>query len=237
MIELALLGLLREQDRHGYDLRKRMAELGAGTGISYGSLYPALSRLERNGYVRALAPGRAATAGPAGALGPMTGAITGELAALRHRKAARAAATTADTLDAGPDGEQGGGRRRADRRNRKVYRITDRGRERFDELLRTADPADERVFAVQVAFCGHLGADARLELLRRRRAALADQLAALTRLPAPAGDPATDRYRRSLREHHIQTIHHHLAWLDELAELTAPGGDDEPVTTTGGTTP
>src|SRR5689334_16694214 len=92
MIELALLGLLQRHDRHGYDLRKRMAELGEGNGVSYGSLYPALSRLERNGFVRAVTPGRTATA----LSGPMTGAITGELAALRHRKAARAATATAD---------------------------------------------------------------------------------------------------------------------------------------------
>jgi DNA-binding PadR family transcriptional regulator len=248
MIELAILGLLHDQDRHGYELRKRMAELGDGSGVSYGSLYPALSRLERNGYVRALTPSRAAaagTSGRAGLTGPMTGAITGELAALRHRKAARAAAASQDS----GEHEGAGDSRRADRRNRKVYRITDRGRERFDELLRTADPTDERAFGMQVAFCGHLPPADRLALFDRRRAALVDQLAALSRPPEATAGPTSDAtatsadvpYRRSRREHDIHTINHHLAWLDELAELATAAPDApsvaEVATNTGGTTP
>jgi DNA-binding PadR family transcriptional regulator len=223
MIELAVLGLLHAHDRHGYDLRKRMAELGEGNGVSYGSLYPALSRLERNGFVRAVTPGRAATAGLGG---PMTGAITGELAALRHRKATRAAAPPA-----GADAPEG---RRADKRNRKVYRITDRGRQRFDELLRSADPGDERAFALQVAFCRHLRPAERLDLFGRRRVALTDQLADVTRR---SGDTAADPYLRSLREHDTQTITNHLAWLDELVELTTSEANASEVAThTGGTT-
>ncbi|MSO17617.1 MAG: PadR family transcriptional regulator, partial [Acidimicrobiia bacterium] len=48
MIELAVLGLLKEQPLHGYEIKKRLGEtLGALWGVSYGSLYPALRRLER----------------------------------------------------------------------------------------------------------------------------------------------------------------------------------------------
>jgi DNA-binding PadR family transcriptional regulator len=207
MIELAVLGLLLAHDRHGYELRKRMAELG---GVSYGSLYPALSRLERNGFVRAVTPGRPS----AGALaGPMTGAITGELAALRHRRA-----------ESGPKAD---GSRRADKRNRKVYRITDRGRERFDELLRSADPSDERAFALQVAFSRHLAPAERLELFSRRRVALTEQLADVSRRSA---EPASDPYLRSLREHDTQTITTNLAWLDELVEVTTADVTTDPTT-------
>ena len=47
MLELAILGLLKEQELHGYELKKRLAEtLGVGSGVSFGSLYPALARLE-----------------------------------------------------------------------------------------------------------------------------------------------------------------------------------------------
>ena len=43
MLELAILGLLKEQPLHGYELKKRVGEtLGTLWGISYGSLYPAL---------------------------------------------------------------------------------------------------------------------------------------------------------------------------------------------------
>ncbi|OWY59486.1 PadR family transcriptional regulator, partial [cyanobacterium TDX16] len=45
MIELAILGLLTDQDLHGYELKKRLSELlGVRSGVSFGSLYPALAR-------------------------------------------------------------------------------------------------------------------------------------------------------------------------------------------------
>jgi DNA-binding PadR family transcriptional regulator len=52
MLELAILGLLKERSMHGYQLSKRLAEtLGAFWKVSYGSLYPALRRLQREGAV------------------------------------------------------------------------------------------------------------------------------------------------------------------------------------------
>jgi DNA-binding PadR family transcriptional regulator len=54
MLELAILGLLEDQELHGYEIRKRLRdELGLFSNISFGSLYPALSRLERAGAVEA----------------------------------------------------------------------------------------------------------------------------------------------------------------------------------------
>jgi DNA-binding PadR family transcriptional regulator len=53
VLELAILGLLKEQELHGYELKKRLAEtMGSGTGVSFGSLYPALARLEKADAVR-----------------------------------------------------------------------------------------------------------------------------------------------------------------------------------------
>jgi DNA-binding PadR family transcriptional regulator len=50
VLELAILGLLKEQPLHGYELKKRLGDtLGFLWGVSYGSLYPALRRLERAG--------------------------------------------------------------------------------------------------------------------------------------------------------------------------------------------
>ncbi|HLH99629.1 MAG TPA: PadR family transcriptional regulator [Acidimicrobiales bacterium] len=52
MLDLAILGLLKEQDLHGYELKKRLSDtLGLASGVSFGSLYPALARLERAGAV------------------------------------------------------------------------------------------------------------------------------------------------------------------------------------------
>jgi DNA-binding PadR family transcriptional regulator len=50
---MAVLGLLKEQDMHGYELKKRLADVfGLATAVSFGSLYPALARLEVGGAVR-----------------------------------------------------------------------------------------------------------------------------------------------------------------------------------------
>src|ERR1700750_2041509 len=111
MLELAVLGLLAEQPRHGYELKKRLSEtLGPLWGISFGSLYPALRRLERSGAIEVVDEDDADTAPPS-AFVP-TGSLTGDLAAARHRR-----------------------RVRPTRRTRKAYRITEQGRALFAELL------------------------------------------------------------------------------------------------------
>lgn len=52
MLELAILGLLKERSMHGYQLSKRLTDtLGGFWRVSYGSLYPSLRRLEREGAV------------------------------------------------------------------------------------------------------------------------------------------------------------------------------------------
>lgn len=51
-LELAVLGLLHESPLHGYELRKRLNLLfGWSRVLSYGSLYPALKRMLRNGWI------------------------------------------------------------------------------------------------------------------------------------------------------------------------------------------
>jgi DNA-binding PadR family transcriptional regulator len=51
-LEMAVLGLLHESPLHGYELRKRLNLLLGWTRLlSYGSLYPALKRMLREGLV------------------------------------------------------------------------------------------------------------------------------------------------------------------------------------------
>jgi DNA-binding PadR family transcriptional regulator len=107
MLELAILGLLRDRAQHGYELKKQLgALLGPWSGVSSGSLYPALGRLESKGAVTAVEHDGAALATP------MTGALSGEVAAYR-----------ADRRPARGDRNRpaGGGR------TRKVYAITPTG--------------------------------------------------------------------------------------------------------------
>ena len=52
MLELAVLGLLLEAPMHGYEIRKRLTEmLGPFRAFSYGSLYPALRRMQDSDYI------------------------------------------------------------------------------------------------------------------------------------------------------------------------------------------
>ena len=51
-LELAVLGLLHERPMHGYELRKQLnVVLGWGRVLSYGSLYPALKKMLKAGWL------------------------------------------------------------------------------------------------------------------------------------------------------------------------------------------
>jgi DNA-binding PadR family transcriptional regulator len=52
MLELAVLGLLKERPIHGYQLSRELGDsLGGLWRVSYGSLYPTLRRLENDGAI------------------------------------------------------------------------------------------------------------------------------------------------------------------------------------------
>ena len=189
LIQVPILGLLTEAPLHGYELKKRLGEtLGHVWGVSYGSLYPALARLERMGAIEVVDPPAPPPAG--GIPIPATGSIAGEAAAARLRRPLRRSGRT-----------------------RKAYRIAPRGRELFSELLR-AEPAagadENRAFALKLAFCRHLEPPARLEFLQRRRNRLADKLARGRKASA------SDRYTRALIEHETTTAERDLEWVDSL---------------------
>jgi DNA-binding PadR family transcriptional regulator len=215
MIELAILGLLDDDDLHGYELRKRLTDLlGMHLAISFGSLYPALSRLERAGYVKAVTT-RTAGAGVLLPAAPMSGSLTGELAAFRRqrRSEAGAGATTAGTTAGSTAGTTGGAKagRSTGGRARKVYGLTDTGRERLHALLVDPDVSDDRTFAVRVAFCHHLSPAERLDLFGGRVSTV-------------------NTYLRSLLERDIESITADIAWLDRVIEAERSGGPIDPPT-------
>jgi DNA-binding PadR family transcriptional regulator len=56
MLELPVLGLLKEKSMHGYELRKQLGTmLGPFWQVSWGSLYPTLRRLTKVGAIEKLA--------------------------------------------------------------------------------------------------------------------------------------------------------------------------------------
>jgi DNA-binding PadR family transcriptional regulator len=164
VLELAVLGLLSEQPLHGYELKKRLSEtLGPLWGISFGSLYPALRRLERSGSIEAADSPEDA---PGGIVA--TGSLKGDLAAARVRR-----------------------RPRTGLRTRKAYRVTEAGEQLFVELLTDETADDERTFALKLSFCRYLSAAQRLAFLERRRAQLTQRLAKSRRNPARTTDRYT----------------------------------------------
>jgi DNA-binding PadR family transcriptional regulator len=204
VIELAVLGSLQDQDLHGYELRKRISELAGGrSSVSFGSLYPALARLEAAGAVKAVE----AAESPRARLIPLTGSLSGEASAFLARRRATS--------------------RRG--RGRKVYGLTETGRNLLVEALEDPD-TDERLFPLKVAFCGALSGDQRLALFQRRRDHLAAQLADQQARRERNGAPRLDRYRRALRERDTNALGNDLAWLDGLIaaeRADAPTQEDQ----------
>ena len=205
MLELAILGSLKEQPLHGYELKKRVGEtVGSVWAISFGSLYPALRRLERDGAIEVVAPvhlGANSPFGPGGVRIPATGSLSGDLAAARMRRSGKPS-----------------------RRARKAYRLTPAGDTRLTALLLDPDAAadDDRTFALKLAFCGHLDPAGRLQLLERRRATLTDELTRARQSSPRHGD----RYTRSLAEHRTQSLERDLVWVDSLI-AAEPGSAPE----------
>jgi DNA-binding PadR family transcriptional regulator len=190
VLELAILGLLKDQELHGYELKKRLAEtLGPFSSVSFGSLYPALARLEAAGAVKAVE----ASTLPAPPI-PTTGSLTGEVAAFRARRSPARGS-----------------------RGKKVYGITPRGEQLFEELLAADSQAgdDDRSFHLKLAFARYLPPEARLGMLERRRAHLVERLAR-ARSSVRAGRERLDAYASALMERSTEATEHDISWLDRL---------------------
>ena len=187
VLDIAILGLLMDRDHHGYEIRSQLRNrLGVWANVSFGSIYPALARLERDGCVAAVT----ASEPRLGSLS--TGSLSGERASLRSLR-------TAPGIG---------------RRSRKVYRITDRGREKFVTLL--ANPAtldDGKNFSLRMALAKYLTPSLRVGLLERRRADLVERLAEVR---AGAENEQLDQYARSVMDHAARGAELDLAWIDNL---------------------
>lgn len=199
-LELALLGILGDGELHGYELKKRLdTVLPPWSSVSFGSLYPALNRLERSGDVRSVADDEP---GPdRGPTTPSTGTLSGELATFRSRLVDRST------------------RPARSRRGRKVYSITADGRARLVDQLAESDPADDRTFVLQIAFGRHLGAAQRLSVFARRRAELSQ------RRDTARSDTAADHWQEVLRQRTVSTLNDEIAWIDELMATQPPAAN------------
>ncbi len=167
MLELAILGLLLESPMHGYELRKRLTGLlGAFRAFSYGSLYPALRRMQADGLI---------------------------------------------VEDAAPDGIP------KMRRARRVYRLSDAGKQRFTELVADTGPQNytDDGFGVHLAFFNRTPAEARMRILEGRRRQVEERREGLREAVARASS-SLDRYTRQLHQLGLESSEREVKWLNEL---------------------
>ena len=188
MLELAVLGLLKERSMHGYELRKQLgAMLGPFWQVSWGSLYPALRRLAKSGAVE-----------------------KDEQPVVKRPKRALAKTSKTTKTRKTADTTLAGGRRKT------VYRITPDGNQLFTQMLEeTAAAVDAEHFTLKLAFFRYLPPETRLTLLERRRAYLQDKLA---QFKANMRDykERIDSYTLSLHNHGIAATQSDIEWIDEL---------------------
>jgi DNA-binding PadR family transcriptional regulator len=187
VLDIAILGLLMDRDHHGYEIRTQLRDrLGVWANVSFGSIYPALARLERHGFVEAV------TSSEPRVSSLSTGSLSGERASLRSLRAT-----------------QGLGRR-----GRKVYRITELGRQEFVRLLGdTATLDDSKNFSLRMALAKYLTPNLRVGLLERRRTDLVERL---VEVRAGANNEQLDTYARSVMDHAAKGVELDLAWIDSL---------------------
>jgi DNA-binding PadR family transcriptional regulator len=125
-------------------------------------------------------------------------------------------------------GQAGTARSRANRRSRKVYRLTAEGKERLQELLGEGGPAawDDDGFGVHFAFFGQTRADVRLRILEGRRSRLEERMEAI-RAAFTRTRERVDSYTLELHRHGLESVEREVRWLNELiASERQAGGPD-----------
>ena len=192
MLELPVLGLLKEREMHGYELRKQLgAMLGPFWQVSWGSLYPTLRRLAKAGAVEKLETEA-----------PVARRTTRSTRAKSTRAATKTRATAKTTLTSG--------------RRKTVYRVTPAGDQLFTTLLEeTAASVDAEHFTLKLAFFRYLKPEMRLALLERRRAYLTQKLNEFKENLKQYRE-RMDSYALSLQNHDMATTESDIAFIDEL---------------------
>ncbi len=191
---------------HGYDLRKRLRSgVGLLGSLSFGSLYPALARLERSGAVREVDPAESLSA----AVIPLTGSLSGEKAAFRARLAARAAFTAGAA--------RATARSAAGTRGRRVYELTAAGDKLFESLLAqdSVRSDQDRAFLLRWSFARHMTGERRLDLLESQRRHVRERLVTARTATASPQLPG-DRYACQVAEHTVDSLARELAWIEHL---------------------
>ena len=150
LLDLAILSLLKGGEMHGYQIRKNLAEMaGPLFQFSFGSLYPALGRLEERGAVTSsLEPNLGFIS--------TTGSLSGDLASRRHWD------------------EHGASPALYDRsvRTKRTYCLTDLGEKLFDQLFENTPVLSETEYIAWLYLADEKKLDLVLDRSRERLARL-----------------------------------------------------------------
>lgn len=190
-LELAVLGLLHDHPMHGYQLRKELnAVLGWGRVLSYGSLYPALKRMLRAGWIAEdVAPREDRREDRHEDRESGSSALPLGSAASRRQRI---------TYHVTPDGT-----------DRFTHLMSDAGPSSWED----------DVFDVRFAFFGRTEREIRLRILEGRRTRLEERLARVKeQLAALADNGQGDGYTAKLQRHGLESVQSEVRWLSELID-------------------
>lgn len=202
MLALSILGLLMGNPLHGYEIRKQLGELlGLSGAISYGSLYPNLAKLHRQGLIDTqIDDGYAQMAIPAIKRNNVfsTGSLSGDIAFGSRSPFAR----TSTILNT--------------RKKKKVYTITEKGMAAFKEKLLASyvDHADDdRAFVAHLAFLDFADENEKNIFLDNRIASLKSRLSRI---------PNTENHALKLwNDVEREYIEKQIAFLRTMSEETS----------------
>ena len=117
------------------------------------------------------------------------------------------------------------------RRARRVYRLSDAGKQRFAELVADTGPQNfsDDGFGVHLAFFNRTPAEARMRILEGRRRQVEERREGLREAVARASS-SLDRYTKQLHQLGLESSEREVKWLNELiaAERTAQGRAEQP---------
>ena len=165
-LEFALLGLLSQNELHGYELRKRLTTIyGPFRALSFSVLYPQLRRMLEAGLI-------------------------------------------AETF-----AEDGG----ISRRSRIVYRLSEKGRDRFSKLTETVSPDtwEDEGFEVRFAFFSPTSESNRVRILEGRHRRLKER-AEILRGELEKSPVGIDKYLEEWRRHSLESAEREIVWLEDM---------------------
>ena len=199
MLALSILGLLMGDPLHGYQIRKQLGELlGLSGAISYGSLYPTLAKLHRQGFIETTLSAPALKSSPSKtSLNSVfsTGSLSGDIAFGSKSPFSRPTALINT------------------RKNKKVYTITEKGMSTFKEKLVASyvDHADDdKAFVAHLAFLNYANDDETTIFLDRRISALRSRLSRI---------PTSDNHALKLwHDVEREYIENQIAFLRDMSE-------------------